>query len=110
MICLSGIALIKRGEVVAGALAIGTGLLIEWVIDLIPYPNKKKYKLPDKVIDELKVEVTKDSVERKLAYLENEKTRELIEFVDALSFEDALIVLTAIEEKHPTLITGKREV
>lgn len=85
----------------------GLGMFLEWSIEVAPTPNKKKFKLKKKHIEEIENEVSKDALIRELTFLENEKTEELVGFVNDLSFEDALIVVKSIETKYPNLLIGR---
>lgn len=77
------------------------------VIWNIPEPSKQKYKLKQKHVEEIKNAVQQEALLQELTFLKNEKAEELVELVNELEFEDALIVIKAIEVKYPNLIIGR---
>lgn len=101
-----GVWLIKTNDFWLGVIVMGMGLLGSSIWN-IPEPSKRKYKLKERHLEEIEEEIKKDSLIRDLTFLENERTEELVEFVNGLSFEDALIVVKAIETKHPNLLIGR---
>jgi len=107
MIFCIGLWFIKKGLFLPALVFVGSGMLITAVVQMVPEPNRNKYKLKEKHIDEIVTECGKDTLIRELTFLKNERTEELVEMVDGLSFEDSLIVVKSIEVKYPNLIIGK---
>lgn len=101
-----GIWLLKTNDFWLGLIVIGMGMVLS-VIWNIPEPSKRKYKLKERHLEEIEEEIKKDSLIRDLTFLENERTEELVEFVNGLSFEDALIVVKSIESKYPQITIGR---
>lgn len=101
-----GVWLLKNNDFWIGLIIMGLGMVMASMVD-IPEPNKQKFKLKEKQIEEIKTEIAKDTLIRELTFLQNERTEELVEFVEGLSFEDALIVVKSIEVKHPQITIGR---
>ncbi len=98
--------MIKTNDFWLGVIVMGMGLLGSSIWN-IPEPTKQKYKLKQRHVEELEDECKKDTLLRELTFLQNERAEDLVEFVNGLSFEDALIVVKAIETKHPNLLVGR---
>lgn len=102
-----GLFLVKKGLFLPALVFVACGMIITAIVQITPEKSKAKYKLKEKHIDELVAACGKDSLIRELAFLKNERTEELVEYVEGLSFEDALIVIKSIETKYPNITIGR---
>lgn len=102
-----GIYFMKNMDVASGFGLITCGIVVCWTTDIIPEPTSKKYKLKEEHIKEILEEAERDSLERQVAFMGNERARQIIDEVSEYSFEDSLIALHTIETKYPNLVIGR---
>ncbi len=90
-----------------GIFATCIGLFCIAVIQVIPEPKVKRYKLTSGEIEEIIRQTENDAIEREVKFLDKERDAEIIETVSSWDFEESLIALHTIEHTHPNLTTGK---
>lgn len=104
---LMALWMIKEGAVIAGTVLLGFGMFVVAVMELVPEPEQKKYKLKENHIEEIICEVQKDALIREVEFIDAEHAEEIIDLVDDWDFNDAMVASYAIQAKFPTLKQGR---